>query len=197
MDKETNKKQFNEWISVIIDVRPSMSEACRAKCFECTVDFADGHVDCHHYSCPMYQRMPYRRNQPDYSWLFGTWSKRYRIEATRMGLLDNPLEYARRKFSKTGLVKDIRVPMSSMIRAKCFRCCGDYDQARGEKGRIVCGAGPIKSCPIHYWTPYRNQVADLAWMFELEHTSKHRRAIAALGIDHKTYIQQLLIERSL
>jgi hypothetical protein len=172
-------------------LRPSMSEACRAMCFDCTANFADKRRDCMIVNCPLYQRMPYRKNANiRYDWIFGKWNRQLIVQAEELGITD-PKEFAMHKWGKNG---KIRIPMSKLFRAKCFRCCADYYQGKLEKGRVDCG---VASCPIYYWTPYRQQLPNYDWMFELDYTRKHRLALSALGYTKEEYVHHLLEEKDI
>ena len=178
------------------EYRPSMSEACKAKCFDCTANFADGRRDCLVKDCPVYIRMPYRRtNGINFDWVFGRWSRSITAEAEKLGIT-NPLEFAKHKWGSSLLVVGsvllsgkIKIPISKIIRAKCFRCSANFIQPGPEKGRVDCN---VTSCPFYYWTPYRSHEPDLSWMFDLDYTKKHRLAISALGYDQETYLHHLL-----
>jgi hypothetical protein len=166
--------------------RPSMSEACRAKCFDCTSNFGDGRRDCRNRRCPIYQRMPYRKsNDISYDWVFSKWNRGLIVQAEELGITD-PREFAMHKWGKNG---KIRIPMSKLFRAKCFACCADYYQPGNEKGRVDCG---VPGCPIYYWTPYRTHIPNYDWMFDLDYSKKHRLAIQALGYDRDTYLYHAL-----
>jgi len=172
--------------------RPSMSEACRAKCFDCTNNFADGRYDCKIKGCPLYIRMPYRKGtNPNFEWFFGKWNRSMIMKATEMGLENDPNTFVRNIYYRNG---KYRIPMRQIIRAKCFRCCGDYWQPGSEKGRVDCA---IVNCPLYFWTPYRESVPNYSWMFEFDHTKKHRLAIAALGLSQEKYIDRLLVQKDL
>lgn len=171
--------------------RPSMSEACRAKCFDCMDNFGDGRRDCRVYACPLYTRMPFRKtNRIDYSWVFGRWARNNIVLAEELGTTD-PRKFAMLKWGKNG---KIRIPMSKMIRAKCFGCNGDYIQPGLEKGRVDCG---VPDCPLYFWTPYRSQFPCYDWMFNLDHTKKHRIAMLALRLTQDEYVYRLLEARDL
>jgi hypothetical protein len=43
--------------------------AIESKCHECSGYYVDGKVDCQVPGCPLYQYMPYRSQEPDFSWL--------------------------------------------------------------------------------------------------------------------------------
>jgi len=220
--------------------RPSMPEAIKAKCFDCTAQFFDGRRDCEINGCPLHPRMPYRDRPSNLDWLWGVWSEKHRGQLAKLGVTAQ--EYIKNVLivghTAKGLPK-YKIPMGDMIRAKCFRCCYDYSQetvtlfplrtvsyrnknnkkvtrrlekaegpfatiksvkhkiiisSGGEAGRIECS---IRDCPLYYWTPYRRQLPSYDWMFESDHTKKHRLAVAALGISEEEYVQRLLVEKSL
>ncbi len=50
-------------------VRPKFNEAIRAMCFECMGDFIDGRKDCRTTNCPLYAFQPYRKLEPDFTWI--------------------------------------------------------------------------------------------------------------------------------
>lgn len=49
--------------------RPPKREIIRATCFKCMGDLADGRFDCEVVDCPFYHWQPYRRLDPDFSWV--------------------------------------------------------------------------------------------------------------------------------
>ena len=169
--------------------RPSVTEAMRAMCFECTCDFADSRRDCGVRSCPLYSRMPYRKKKPIWDWVFGLWTKRHRLAAEAKGM--TACEYAEHMWKK-GPGK-YRVPPSQMMRAKCFRCMADFNPGGGEKGRVDC---EIHDCPIYFWMPYRQGDVDLMWLFENGYTNKHRRRLDAEGLTEEEYIAKYIPHRS-
>jgi len=171
--------------------RPSMTEACKAKCFDCTGNFADGRRDCKVHRCPLYSRMPYRKgNAVDYSWIFGSWSRGLVKEAEALKIT-NPREFALKKWGRDG---KIRIPLRKVFRAKCFDCCADYWQPGIEKGRVDCG---VLDCPLYYWAPYRTHVPEYDWMFDLDYSKKHRLAILALGYTKDEYLRHVLVEKDI
>lgn len=172
--------------------RPSMAEACKAKCFDCTANFADGRRNCEINDCPLYLRMPYKRGaRPNFRWIFGKWNRGLLVKAAELGLENEPRKFVRKIYYRDGKV---RIPMSQLFRAKCFRCCGDYWQPGTEKGRVEC---EITSCPLYFWTPYRELAPSYEWMFNFDHTKKHRLAIAALGLTQEEYVDRLLVQKDL
>ena len=217
-----------------------MTEAIKAKCFDCTAQFYDGRRDCRIRKCPLHSRMPYRNMPSNLDWLWGVWSEKHRNALIKLGMtaqeyIENVLIVGT---TSKGLPK-YKIPMGDMIRAKCFRCCCDYSQetvallplrtvtyrnkknkkvtrrlekaegpfaiikgvkhkiiisSGGEAGRIECN---IRDCPLYWWTPYREHLPNYNWLFESEHTKKHRLTMAALNIDEDEYVRRLLVERSL
>jgi hypothetical protein len=162
-----------------------VTEALRAKCFDCTCDFADGRRDCKVRDCPVYPRMPYRKMKPVWDWIFGAWTKRHRLAANAKGM--TACEYAEMKWKK-GPGK-YRVPPSEIMRAKCFRCMADCNQGGGERGKFDC---EINACPIYFWMPFREGDVDLSWLFENAYTNKHRRRMDAEGLTEEEYIRKYI-----
>lgn len=103
--------------------RPSMTEAIKAKCFDCTAQFHDGRRDCYIQKCPLHSRMPYRLIPSNFDWLWGQWSSKHRKQLKKLGLTAD--EYIKNIITQG---RKYKISMSDMIRAKCFRCCGDYSQ---------------------------------------------------------------------
>jgi hypothetical protein len=56
---------------------------------------------------------------------------------------------------------------SAAIKAKCFDCCGYY-----EDGKVDCG---VKGCPLYPWMPYRKEKAP-----KKELTESQKRALETL-----------------
>ena len=110
--------------------RPSLPEVFKAKCCECCAYYSDArYLDCGIRDCPMYFHMPYRKSQPDYSWVFGKWTSKHSKARLALGLSE--AEYITRHIIKPNGKPTIgRI---AMIRAKCYRCCGDFAD-----GRIDC-----------------------------------------------------------
>lgn len=168
--------------------RPSVTEALRAKCFECTCDFADGRRDCKVRGCPVYPRMPYRKMKPLWDWVYGMWTKRHRTRGEAEGL--SVCQYAEKMWKK-GPGK-YRVPPSQIIRAKCFRCMADFSPGGGEKGKVDC---KLCSCPLYFWMPFRTLDVDLSWLFDNAYTSKHRKRLDAEGLTEEEYILKYIPHR--
>jgi len=109
--------------------RPSMTEAIKAKCFDCTAEFYDGRRDCGIPRCPLHSRMPYRSTPSNFDWLWGPWSEKHRNILAKLGMTAD--EYIENVITVGMTAKGIpkyKAPLSDIIRAKCFRCCGDYSQ---------------------------------------------------------------------
>lgn len=49
--------------------KPMRSKAMLSKCWDCTCGYTDGKVDCELPSCALYPWMPYRKLEPDLSWM--------------------------------------------------------------------------------------------------------------------------------
>lgn len=49
--------------------KPNRSQAMLSMCSQCMGYYADGKVDCGCVSCPHYMWMPYRKQEPDLSWM--------------------------------------------------------------------------------------------------------------------------------
>jgi hypothetical protein len=135
--------------------------------------------------------MPYRKsNAIIYDWVFGKWNKGLIVQAEELGITD-PKEFAMHKWGSSG---KIRIPMSKIFRAKCFDCNAGYHQPGNEKGRVDCG---VPGCSLYYWTPYRMNLPDYSWMFDLDYTKKHRIAVQALGLTQDEYVYRLLEARDI
>jgi hypothetical protein len=67
--------------------------------------------------------MPYRTSTPNFDWLWGKWSEKHRNIIEKLGI-------TAQEYINTIIMKDnkFHIAMSDMIRAKCFRCCMDYNQ---------------------------------------------------------------------
>ncbi|MBA4391324.1 MAG: hypothetical protein C0399_10355 [Syntrophus sp. (in: bacteria)] len=63
------KKKFkkalgrNEYIDFLSGKKLSPTKAILADCYECTGNYSDGKVDCESQHCPLYQFMPYRKDE--------------------------------------------------------------------------------------------------------------------------------------
>lgn len=116
-------------ISTNKDPRPSMTEAVRATCFDCTAMFYDGRRDCLRPHCPLHPRMPYRTTPSNLSWLWGTWSEKHRNKLPKLNMTAD--EYIHTVITVGKLANGApkyKISFNDMIRAKCFWCCGDYNQ---------------------------------------------------------------------
>lgn len=59
--------------------RPSATRAIRMKCHVCMGECNDGRMDCEIQSCPLYWWHPYRKLEPDLSWV----EKKFRISKSK------------------------------------------------------------------------------------------------------------------
>lgn len=176
-----------------VSPRPSLVEAIKCKCCECSANYDDGRLDCRIRKCPLYSRMPYRRSLPDFSWVFGKFSKTHTIKCEKSNItpekyLELCLDFYLTK-DLSPLIK--RISLTQMIRAKCYDCCGNYVVGVGYKGRIECG---LQNCSLYYWTPYREMNPSYNWMFDVPYTRRHRMAINAFRMPRNTYIQRVLVD---
>lgn len=169
-------------------IRPGRVECVRAKCFECTNQFADGRVDCEHQDCPLYVRIPYRKLPPRIGWLTnGAWSKKYQNKIQSLDI--TIVEYVKKYMMPKGKLK---IPIPDIMRAKCFRCQADYYQGGKEPGKVECG---LRSCPLYPYTPYHKQEPDLDWLFHSKHTSAHRNYLLMHpSVTKEQYIQMIFGE---
>ena len=161
--------------------RPSLPEAFKAKCCECCAYYADArYVDCQIVGCPLYFHMPYRHEDPDYSWVFGKWTSRHSKARKALGLSEE--EYIKQHIIKPNGKPSIgRV---GMIRAKCYRCCGDFADRRQD-----C---EIPGCTIYSWMPYRAIEPNFDWIFDSTHTKKHNIRRMAEGLTREEYLDNYL-----
>jgi hypothetical protein len=168
-------------------------EAIKCKCCECSANYDDGRLDCRIRKCPLYSRMPYRRLLPDFSWVFGKFSKTHSIKCQNSNITQEQYLELCLDFYLTKEVSPLikRVSLTQMIRAKCYDCCNNYVVGVGYKGRVECG---LQNCSLYYWTPYREMNPSYNWMFDIPYTRRHRIAINALGMSRNTYIQKVLVE---
>lgn len=165
-------------------VRPPTPEAVKALCCECCAEYADGrYVDCEIHGCPIYCKMPYRRLEPDYMWIFGKWRSTHNKKRLALGLSkeDYINQYIIRPNGKNSL------GYTALFRAKCYRCCGDF-----KDGRVDC---EIPSCPIYYWMPYRELEPDLNWLFDLPYTRKHRDRMKFEKLTREEYIEMYIAKQ--
>jgi hypothetical protein len=111
--------------------------------------------------------MPYRKHPPKVGWLIGgKWSKKYINKLEKTGL--TLIQYVKKYLMSKG---KLRISLPDMMRAKCFRCCNQYDQPGPDKGRVDC---EIVGCPLYRYTPYRKLRPDYDWLFDSSHTRRHR-----------------------
>lgn len=161
--------------------RPPLPEAFKAKCCECCAYYSDARQsDCQINGCPMYFHMPYRKMNPDYSWVFGKWATKHVKTRLALGLTEE--EYIKQHIIKPNGKPSIgRVPM---LRAKCFRCCNDF--------RDKLQDCQINGCPIYSWMPYRKMEPSFDWIFDSPHTKKHLLRQKAEGLTREEYLDQYL-----
>lgn len=162
-------------------IRPSASEALKAKCCECCAAYGDGrYTDCEVRSCPLYHRMPYRKSQPDFHWVYGKWTRSHVQARLALGLSEE--EYiAQHIIMPNGKIK---LGFPALFRAKCYRCCNDFYD-----GRVDCN---ITDCPIYYWMPYRKNIPTLDWHFDLPYTKRHNERRILENLTREQYIQKYI-----
>jgi hypothetical protein len=51
------------------DSKPTMKNAILAQCHECMGHYQDGKVDCQQVKCSLYTWMPFRKLEPDHTWV--------------------------------------------------------------------------------------------------------------------------------
>ena len=162
-------------------IRPSAPEALKAKCCECCASYGDGrYLDCQVRSCPLYYRMPYRKLEPDLSWVFGKWTRSHRNHRLALGLSEE--EYIKQHIY--GLRGKIKLGFPAVFRAKCYRCCNDFFD-----GRVDCN---IRDCSLYYWMPYRKSTPKLDWIFDLPYTRKHNERRILENLSREEYIQRYI-----
>lgn len=161
--------------------RPPLPEAFKAKCCECCAYYSDGRwSDCQINGCPMYFHMPYRQGNPDYSWVFGKWTSKYKKQQLALGLTEE-------QFIKQHIIKPNGKPSIgrvAMIRAKCYRCNCDFVDRRQD-----C---QIPNCTIYYWMPYREMEPNFDWIFNSPYTKKHNIRRMAEGLTRDEYLDTYL-----
>ena len=74
----------------------SKTKALKMKCKRCMADFTDGRTDCEIKWCPLYPWMPYRKLEPDLSWVDEPFARRLSAK-TKQILTDRMKEYHRTK----------------------------------------------------------------------------------------------------
>jgi hypothetical protein len=51
------------------NLKPTLKNAVLAQCHMCLGYYRDGKVDCENTKCSLYSWMPYRKKEPDLSWI--------------------------------------------------------------------------------------------------------------------------------
>jgi len=173
--------------------RPSSTLAIKSMCCDCRAEYSDGRqVDCKVASCPLYKKMPYRSMTPDYSWLFGEYTTKHRANLEKLGMTKTAYIQSRRAKSKSW------PGTPDMFRAKCFRCCNNFDDrpldlSEEEKG----GRGwdcKMTNCPIYYWMPYRELVPTYDWIVDLSCNKSHETNMIINCMTREEYIDSILGE---
>jgi len=162
-------------------IRPSAPEALKAKCCECCASYGDGrYADCEVRICPLYYRMPYRKHKPDFSWIFGKWTKSHRQQRIALGLTEQ-------QYIDNHIIKPngkISLGFPTLFRAKCYRCCNDFYD-----GRVDCN---MPDCSIYYWMPYRKHTPTLDWLFDLPYTRRHIERRILENLTREEYIAKYI-----
>lgn len=171
--------------------RPSSTLAVKSKCCDCRGGYLDGRqVDCKVTRCPLYKKMPYRTNPPDYVWVFGKYTSRHinKMKEMKCGAIE---------YIKTNLANRKSWPgIGDMFRAKCFDCCNNFadkpvDKTEEEKG----GRGydcQVTECPLYWWQPYRKLTPSYDWILDLECNKKHETAMIINCMTREEYLESLL-----
>lgn len=171
------------------------------------------HSDCSVRRCPIYKKMPYRKRQPDYSWIFDKFTSTHssRIDMDPMVLNHKPTgktveektesiiiarTTAEQQYIREHRKNNAWPSITSMFRAKCYSCCGDFsdrpvDVIEEEKG----GKGwdcQIRNCPIYYWMPYRVTTPLYDWILDLECNQKHENAMVLNCMSRAEYLEWFL-----
>jgi len=162
-------------------IRPPAPEALKAKCCECCAAYGDGrYTDCEVRLCPLYHRMPYRKTKPNFSWVFGKWTRRHHQNRLALALTEE--QYIQQHIIRPN--GKIALGFTTLFRAKCYRCCNDFYD-----GRVDCN---IPDCPIYYWMPYRRDIARLDWLFDLPYTRRHNERRVLENLTREQYIQKYI-----
>jgi hypothetical protein len=66
---ESLNKKLRDMNKLTNTGRPGIRSMLRAFCFQCMGGFHDGRVDCETPHCPLYTMQPYRKMEPDYTWV--------------------------------------------------------------------------------------------------------------------------------
>lgn len=88
----------------------SRSRAMKLMCAECMGYWIDGKVDCECIKCPLYFWQPYRKLEPDLTWLLynpTTKGKKLFSETNRLSLSEEQREIIRERFKKRCLKEEI------------------------------------------------------------------------------------------
>jgi hypothetical protein len=166
-------------------IRPPAPDAFRAKCCDCLNNYADGrYVDCEICNCSFYARTKHRQLKPDFSWLFGKWTKSHEIKRFAQHLTE--AEYINKYIVADNGKFNIGYP--AMFRAKCFDCCANFSD-----GHIDC---EICTCSIYYWMPYRKLIPDLNWLFDSPYTKHHRERARFEKLSRNEYIDKYIARPS-
>lgn len=98
-----------------MEEKPTRAMAILAQCHQCLAHYQDGKDDCENVTCSLYYFMPYRKKDPDLTWMqynpkkkgLVTWedSKREIDDETRAALVER-MEKAREARSKTDVDDD-------------------------------------------------------------------------------------------
>lgn len=170
-------------------IRPHISDVIKAKCFDCCGGYVDGYNDCKIKDCPLYIKMPYRHNNPNYMWVFDKWSSIHREKIKILNISKE--EYIYKYIIKDNNVNKINIGNVKLFRAKCFRCYNNFIDKRQD-----C---LINECPLYYWMPYREpeNIPDLNWMFDLKYSRKHRVRRALEGLSREKYLEKYFSKKKL
>lgn len=164
-------------------IRPSIIEAIRAKCCECLGNYGDGkYQDCEIVSCPLYIKRKFNILQPNLDWIFGKWS----INIKKQKALGYTQEQFINEFYKRE--NKLYIRNTSIIRAKCYRCCGDFHDKRQD-----CN---IRNCSLYYWMPYRTQLPEYDWIFDLNYTKKHSFKRRIEQLSREEYINKYIDKKN-
>lgn len=165
--------------------RPPKNDAVKGKCCECRANYGDErNADCGARGCPLYPLGRHNKEIPDYSWVFGKWSKTHETRRRAEGLTQE--EYIK-KYVVRSDGRRSKLGTTSHYRAKCYSCCGDFHD-----GRADC---EIQDCSIYYWMPYRDKKPTFDWIFDLNYTMRHKQAIVVEGCTREEYLKRHFKDR--